>query len=88
MSIFDIINKEEKELEIKEGQQWRMKNNKHCLGQTKIHIVKVFTDPDISKETFIVYRWYGKHKQYWHYTLVQKWELCIMNNRNELEFIK
>lgn len=41
----------------------------------KIHIVNVFRN--IYKDNLVIYRWYGKHKQWWHYTMEREEVLKI-----------
>ena len=53
------------EINFKPGQTYRVKPS-WSLDTHKIHIVSVI-DEDIGMGTFIVYRLFGKYKQWWHY---------------------
>ena len=39
------------------------------LHRYKIHILAII------EERQVVYRWYGKHKQWWHYEINNAWSL-------------
>ncbi len=50
-----------KTINFKNGQTYRISKRP---GETvKIHIL------EIVEERYIVYRWYGKYKQWWHYEI-------------------
>ena len=53
-------------MKLKVGQKYILKGNVHRMGQTKIHISAVIVD---GERTLIVYKWYGQHKQWWHYEI-------------------
>ena len=38
-------------------------------GQIKIHILAIVD------EGYIVFKWYGKHKQWWHYEVLHNYSL-------------
>ena len=46
--------------------------NKGLLPLYKCHVV------GIVDEIMVVYRWYGRHKQWWHYSVDPSWLLDMM----------
>lgn len=67
----------EEELKIKPGEKYRMLGNMHCMGSTKIHILAVV-------EGMIVYKWYGKHKQWWHYQIESPYLFLLLKEKGQL----
>jgi len=53
-------------MELRSGQKYILKGNIHRMGQTKIHIVTILVEKE---RTLVVYKWYGKHRQWWHYEI-------------------
>ena len=45
------------------GYSYFMANNRHRMKGTRIHIRAIIEGNNI------VYRWYGAHKQWWHYEI-------------------
>ena len=64
-------------LGIAPGQKWRIMTNKHNFGGTKIHVLAIV-------EGMVVYRWYGKHKQWWHYYIESPFFLAAMKENKTL----
>ena len=62
-------------MEFKAGQRYHMLNNQHRIGRTKIHIVAVIEDDG---HIIIVYKWYGLHKQWWHYEIESQYAMDLM----------
>lgn len=64
-------NMEKKVLDFKVGQTYRA----HIMGN--IGIYKIYIEaiiPSVNRNgNMIVYRYYGKHKQYWHYVIKEDW---------------
>jgi hypothetical protein len=48
--------------EIKPGKSYRVCFN-HTIHSLKMHIVAIV------ENQMVVYKWYGKHKQYWRYNV-------------------
>lgn len=53
--------------DFKEGETYRAEFQDGC-GSKKIHIVKVINE-GLSFAPMIVYRFFGSHKQWWHYQI-------------------
>ena len=53
-------------MDLKVGNVFYNKNE-GLLDARKCHIVNIFEDDD---EDIIVFKFYGKHKQYWHYRVM------------------
>ena len=46
---------------------WAIRNQGYfynTVSRDKCHIVYILKDGDVA---IVLYKWYGKHKQYWHY---------------------
>lgn len=62
----------EKFREFKVGEQYHLFNG---IYRHKIYIDAVIITDKTWDGVVVVYRWYGKHKQWWHYECVSGWEL-------------
>jgi hypothetical protein len=40
----------------------------------KYHIVDIIKDKSTE---LVIYKWYGKHKQWWHYEISELWEINL-----------
>lgn len=59
--------------EIKEGDSFRVQIS-HLIGTRKVHIDHVF--PSIYQgRKLIIYRYYGKHRRWWHECLCTEEEM-------------
>jgi len=72
--------KEEEILNFKEGQSHKAELN-GMRDARKIHIMYVldgyYTYPDNKPQKLIVFRYYGKHKQWWHQEMLTDQELSF-----------
>jgi hypothetical protein len=50
----------------------------------KYHVINIFKDND---SNIIVFKYYGKHKQWWHYEVIELWKFN-MRIKHEIYYFK
>ena len=64
---------------IKVGKKYRIYYGKNNFDNKKIHIVAV-VDGDM-----IIFKWFGKHKQWWHYEIENTYFFYIRMKQKDKE---
>lgn len=54
-------------MNIKEGKQYYFYDDRAKDDVCKAHVLHILPHPERDDDKLIVYRWYGKHRQYWWY---------------------
>ena len=52
---------------IKEGKCYYFYDDRATEDVCKAHVLHILPHPERDDDKLIVYRWYGKHRQYWWY---------------------
>ena len=56
-------------MEYKVGKKYHLYNNDACFDFCLAEIVAVMIHPEDETDKLIVYRWFGTHKRWWHYSI-------------------
>ncbi len=78
-------------MNIQAGKKCYLYNSKAKFDVCTAHILHVMPHPERKDDILIVYRWYGKHKQWWHYDVTSGQEQDIEQEyvqRNVEKYIK
>lgn len=77
-------------MEYKVGKAYYLYDNRAERDVCKAHILAILPHPEFSDDNLIVYRWWGKHKQYWFYGVTTYWQQNIWGDyvKHRVETLK
>lgn len=77
-------------MNIQEGKTYYFRDYRAADGVCKAHVLHILPHPEKEEDQLIVYRWYGKHKQYWWYgvTTLSEQQLWADYCKNRVKIAK